>query len=306
MSSWYTVVQYLPDPVIDECMNVGVVVFGDGRLHTRFVHDWRRVRLFGQADVDFLKDFAASLEEAANNRMMPLPGVPGVERVTEETLRTIVGRWINGIQCTPPRASLKSTEDLLADISLRFLREPARRKREARDRRAAAAVAAHAMQRAVGERNATAVDRVVRRNYVVQGRLDEYKFDVVLANGHVYSAVHGLSFEAPDTHELAKDVEATAWAIDDLQRRDSAVKLGIVYLPPKADSKIYSRARRIFSGLDTPLLPEDSALQWARDVVAGFPALLESSASRPRQHDLLTQDRDDDEQPPRRPPALPT
>jgi len=50
--------------VIDERINTGVIVFGDGRLQTRFLRDWRRVRQFGSEDITFLLDFAERTKQA--------------------------------------------------------------------------------------------------------------------------------------------------------------------------------------------------------------------------------------------------
>src|SRR5579885_3191655 len=40
MASFYTVVQYVPDPVADERINAGVIVFSRDRVAARFVKNW--------------------------------------------------------------------------------------------------------------------------------------------------------------------------------------------------------------------------------------------------------------------------
>lgn len=62
MVSYYTVVQYYPDPIADERINIGVMAFGDGRVRSRFIQDWRRVEQFGGEDISFLHDFARRAE----------------------------------------------------------------------------------------------------------------------------------------------------------------------------------------------------------------------------------------------------
>src|SRR5437879_5477961 len=57
MSAYYALIQYTPDPVIGELINIGVVVFGDGRTRFRFLHNWNRVKRFG-ANITSLKAFA--------------------------------------------------------------------------------------------------------------------------------------------------------------------------------------------------------------------------------------------------------
>ena len=90
MPAYLTVVQCVPDPVIDERINVGVIVYGEGRIRSRFISDWRRVRSFGVDDVEFLKEFAERLERAESGQET-LPGAPAMRRFDEAALQRIVG-----------------------------------------------------------------------------------------------------------------------------------------------------------------------------------------------------------------------
>ncbi len=47
MASFYTVVQYVPDPVTDERVNIGVIVAAEDTVQSRFLSNWRRVKQFG-------------------------------------------------------------------------------------------------------------------------------------------------------------------------------------------------------------------------------------------------------------------
>src|SRR5215210_4704143 len=109
MPVYYTVVQYLPDPVTDERINVGVIVFGDGQVRSHFLHDWRRVRQFGAEDIGFLLDFADRVKQATGSQL-PLTDDYPSQPITEELLANIAGTWINSIQLTPARASLVARE----------------------------------------------------------------------------------------------------------------------------------------------------------------------------------------------------
>jgi Protein of unknown function (DUF3037) len=64
MPGYYSVVQYLPDPVTDERVNIGVITYGDGGIRCRFLRTWTRVRMFGGEDVSFLREFAAGVTQA--------------------------------------------------------------------------------------------------------------------------------------------------------------------------------------------------------------------------------------------------
>jgi hypothetical protein len=81
MAAFYTVVPYVPDPVRDERLNIGVLVFGDGQVRSRFVDNWHRVRNFGEERIDFLRSFARS-----------------ADRLTEEEVRRVARTWHSSIR----------------------------------------------------------------------------------------------------------------------------------------------------------------------------------------------------------------
>ena len=59
-TSSYTVIQYHPDPLAQECLNIGVIAYGGGEIRSHFISDWRRVRQFGG---ETLNDVMAQIEE---------------------------------------------------------------------------------------------------------------------------------------------------------------------------------------------------------------------------------------------------
>src|SRR6266571_3423111 len=54
MPTTYTVVQYVPDPIADERLNVGVIAVSGGRARSRFLTNWLRAERFGNARVRVL------------------------------------------------------------------------------------------------------------------------------------------------------------------------------------------------------------------------------------------------------------
>ena len=47
MTSYYTVVRYVPDVVRDERVNIGVIVFSDNEKRSQFLKNWGRVKSLG-------------------------------------------------------------------------------------------------------------------------------------------------------------------------------------------------------------------------------------------------------------------
>lgn len=265
MGVLYTIVQYVPDPLADERMNVGVIVVEGGRIEGRFLRQWNRVRTFGGEDVSFLRDFAERV-----NRWTPehpeIPGLAAGARLNEKGLEEIVGRWHNSIQFTPLKASLSSKDQLLDQLTSRYLRHAPRKRTSYRDRRKAAQIAFRELEDAFLPVLSEQSEATVNRNVLIPGKLDEHRFDVSVENGHPYLAAHGLSFEGPHSKDLDKEIDATAWSIDDVKTANKTLDLAVLVLPPKSvRSKTFLRAVRVFEGLKADVVEEPEAESWAQE-----------------------------------------
>src|SRR2546427_8096708 len=105
MPTTYTVVQYVPDPIADERLNVGVIAVSGSHARSRFLSNWLRAERFGNASVRVLRDFARQVEEAGVPAL-PIREAGGRLELSEEKLRELAGHWVNSIQFTAPRTSL--------------------------------------------------------------------------------------------------------------------------------------------------------------------------------------------------------
>lgn len=271
MASFYSIVQFVPDLVADERINIGAFTFGDGRVRCHFLGNWARVQRFSPQDISFLRDFARDM--AAACRRMRQVDIAGRKRLGEDELRRMIAHWGNGIQFTQPRASLDTPDELLDEVAGRFLREPVTQRRERRDRRAAAGLAAGSLIAALLRRGADerTAEHLVQRHEPVAGKSGDHDFDVVLRNGVVYSAARALSFEIRGAEALSDEIGAAAWAIADVHRRDPSLPLGVVLLPPVDGSKTYGQAVQTFESLDAPILTEGNLAEWASGVVERLP-----------------------------------
>jgi hypothetical protein len=269
VTTFYTVVQYVPDPIRDERANVGVVVFGDDRIRTRFLQNWARVKQFGSEDISFLQDFARRAKSWSDPEV-PLPGLAEAVRLDEQGLRAIAGRWMNTVQFTEPRASLLDPEELLQEMSARMLEEPTRRQVSYRDRRVAGKIARESVRDALKNR----VGKNWRQHlkpaaHRLEGQLDQHSFDVVIANGRPRFAAQGLSFENDDQREVDRDVKITAWTVDDIRKVGAKdLDLAIVALPPRQPSAAYAHALHIFDGLNAEVVPETAVKEWAERIAS--------------------------------------
>ncbi len=270
MESYFSVVEYLPDPLTDERVNIGVIVFGEGRARSRFLNNWQRVKAFSQTDTGFLKEFARDVEKSTAAQL-GLPGIGNRPSLDLADLQEISRSWLNAIQLTEPKASLKTPDELLELVASRFLKEPRREKRGFRDRRAAASLAIRHVATALRARGEGLDQKVLKKQFVIRGKLDEHCFDVAAANGKPFFAARALSFETPDSDDLRKDIDSTLWALDDVRNKTKRLPLAVVALPPKGRSSTFARAAKVFEALDARLVTDETVSGWATEVAKRVP-----------------------------------
>lgn len=276
MATYYTVVRYVPDPVADERINIGVMVWGDGRIRSRFLSNWQRVRNFGIPDVSFVRDFARRMADAESDQLA-LPHGMGAPRFDESALERAIETWAGAIQFSTKRASLRDPETVLKDVSERFLRLSANAPGRLRGRPSAAGLAQRtveaALQERVGDRDAR---HLIRKNYSLAGKLEDHKVDVGVVNGAPHLAAQGLSFETQDLADMRYHYTETVYAVTDLKGRLPDLSFGVVLYPPptgaaSATVALYENAVRVLPNAGAALVNEGEAAEWARDAIGKIP-----------------------------------
>jgi hypothetical protein len=252
MPAFYSVIQYVPDPVRDERLNVGVIVFGDGRVRSRFLDTWHRARTFGEENIEFLRSFARH-----------------ADRLTEDKVREIAGSWHSSIQITTPAGSLLTAEDLLVDTASRYLRDSPSQAREYRTRQQAVSITRAAVRNAVTDQLGVKAARLVKNNLPIAGPRGEHEFDVGGRNGRFYFAARALSFEGARRSDLLRQIESTEFAIKDVRRDEEDLPLAVVVLPPQTDDDdLFQRATENFKQLRADVVEERNLPQWAEDMAS--------------------------------------
>ena len=252
MTAYYTVVQYIPDPITDERVNVGVLTYGDGRVRARFLSNWSRVAQFGKSsDLAFLNEAAGILAAAS-----------------EDDIRVSAATWADVLQLTEPRGSLLSPDELLVNIAERFLRSKPAAVRAARSHFQAAADARRRVKEAVTLRlGKAAATHVVKSNVLATGKNASHALDVAVENGKLAGGVFALSFEIE--RALERDIRATAFSLEDVRQANPNLPLAVAALPPRDDTKdLFFFARDLFPKFDVQLYVEGEISAWV-DSVAG-------------------------------------
>jgi hypothetical protein len=264
----YTIVQYVPDPIAEERVNIGVLAYSGENVQSRFITRWDRVKSFAPGDITFLKDFARQMNPPRLTQFgfQMENGAP--PKLNEDEIDEMIEGWRHSIQFTAPRGSTLTPEELVKRMAGRFLKAPSERKPRARDKRAAISLAANQLGLAVREKGLQPGE-VLKKGYPIAGRVEIHQFDLGLANGRTYLGAQALSFEVPQDRTLERDLEATAWAIDDVRAKHKNLPLAVVVLPPHAPgkSKLFGRAQLLFGKLGAELVTEGQVPSWAERTV---------------------------------------
>jgi hypothetical protein len=260
MPSYYSVIQYVPDLVKDERINIGVVAFDERCAVTYFIENWSRVRQFG-GNVASLRNLAKHIGE-----------------LTPATLKTVMDSWQESIRFTKPAASLLNPDSLLIDVAKRCLIDPEQPVKEYRNRQQAVAVMKEKLSGAFEQEIGKAGKKLLRTDYHVHGRLDKHEFDVAAVNGQPFFVADSLSFEIPENKDLVKLVHSVAWDIDDIKHDLPDFPLAIVALPPKKPSQLYDNAMRTFAALGADIILENKLTDWSRRMATNISAALKGKA----------------------------
>jgi hypothetical protein len=296
MPTYYTVVQYVPDPVADERINIGVIAFGDGRISSRFVKNWGRVQKFGTLkNIGFARDFARRIERASVGQESEaeqgalLRGVARDE-ITEDALLRMIEESGNLIQFTPAQAAIGTPEELLPNLARLFLRGPVAAPAAFRDRQQAARLAVATARKAVQMRlGMPDVKNIVRSNYTLAGDLvKNLTVDMAVVNAEVQEVAEAVSFETHNMAELDDQVERIIFRLDDIKSAHPRARRDVFVFTPKQDKRGFAEARRRYEDfivscekIDANLIPEYEADSWGlviADLVESHASLMRQSA----------------------------
>ena len=264
MASKYSIVQYVPNPIANERINIGVVAFNEQQVRVQFLTNWERVRNFGMEDITFLKSFARRMSEAADSGLI-FPG-DNPNAPYQERLNKIARDWLNSIQWTEPRGSLEDVDSLLEDIASNFLVDLNSKKPHLRDRQDAARLTTSKLRKVCQQHFKNDYKKLLKTSYSVQGSHAEHKFDGVVTNGRPYLAAHGISFEVKIPEHLQNSL---SWMIADVKQCQPDFPIAIVALEPKKDvdnyqelQQTYRQATSTYSELGAKVLAEDDVEIW--------------------------------------------
>ena len=240
----FSIIQYVPDPIANERLNIGVVVAANQRIHVRFLHNWQRIKkIAGTDDLVYLRDFADFFESLALEvnpvSQLQLFEQPIEGSTAEDVFLWYAANWNRSIQFTTPQPAIEDPQHLLERMALRCLMGPsAELKRATKTRNQLIGQTAKSIRGAMSQ----ASDQLELTRYLytkisVPGELvKETKFDLALMDGYVYSATQTLSFQSGDLRDLHLLSRDAVWSLSDLRNRWPRAVTSLVIAPPIASN----------------------------------------------------------------------
>jgi hypothetical protein len=261
----FSIVRYVPDPTRGEQLNVGVVVtcksppfFGSRFLRAQ---QTGRLRSLGSdKDFDFLKDLAAEFRASrVIPERVPLRGLAGPW--TLDSLERAATNWANTIQFSEPRAAIhKSPGVLLDDLYKRYVTTLRRRSQVEHGRRWIKGKVSRTLRHAVLQNFPDRDPRqVVQSNAKVSGKFEDHSFDYGLANGRLVHLIQALSFGVQSREALRVEIDATAWAIDDVRRARNKTPITVA---TAGNGKLLEGTTKMYEALGAVVVRETEFDGW--------------------------------------------
>jgi hypothetical protein len=262
MTAHYTIVQYVPDPTADERLNIGVIVWDDGRVYSNFVNDFSRARAFSGKNVTFLKEFSdyvSGLTKETNK---------DYREFSPSHIQKLIEGWNDSIQFTQARGSTKAASELIEQLPLRFLQtktsEVLAATKPYQGRAFAVRVAYNCILDAAKARAPDKAKHLVQKHMQLTGKYNDHSLDIGLKNGRPFAAVNALSFGIVSPVSLQKEIDASAWIFDDVRKKNEDLPLAVYIARARDDAALFDRTKKMFRGLKSEVISnERDMMNWA-------------------------------------------
>jgi hypothetical protein len=260
----YSVLQYVPDAVRDERVNVGVLVaseddsFFGARLVSRREHGRLR-RLGYDRDFSFLLDLQAQLRGEARDAGQ----IPGTQARgwNAARLREISSEWAGTLQATSPRPVLHDrSAALVAELYARYVADPTPARSRSRDKRWVNKRIRTGLRAYVQARQpAFDLGPYLTPRVKVSGALEEHLFDYRLQNGKPLELMRSLSLENASVEKARTEIDAIAWSISDVNELPDPTPVTVVSI---GNGKLAETASRLYDGLGATFIREGEIDDW--------------------------------------------
>jgi hypothetical protein len=265
MATHYSIIRFVPDAVANESINVGVIAIADKTVKTAFINSWSRARALGGKKADYLREIVKDI--SAGQELLFADG----EMWSENAIREYLSKWRHMIECTELRGSVKSIDSLLPELVSLYLKDIQKPRSKITTRKAAAAAAFNAASMAVQAKFGSEGKDLVKRNQIVPGKIEGHECDVALVNGKLYGAALGFSFRVADSAHLKTEVDAIAFAIEDMRAANPKLPIAVSYVPPASSTSSFDRAKKVLTSVGAEFVDYQKVSTWATKAAGKIP-----------------------------------
>jgi hypothetical protein len=264
MGSYYSVVRYSPNPVSEESINFGLIVFSDEDVELCFTDDWHRAAAFGRKPPAALREVVSELTRLHNQNAL-----------TGKMVRHFSETWQREVSLTAPRASTLPASDLLERLSVDLLRFPAETGETAGKRHVLGVARTNVLSELV-RRFKVSKNRArgaMKAGAELEGRLKEHSIDIALYNGAFLGGGLGMSLAQPSKPQIERDIDAVAFVLGDLKSQPALRRKPLYVLAHTkgVDAQAVKRAAHVFEQVGGELIAESKIPQWSREFVERLP-----------------------------------
>jgi hypothetical protein len=307
MTTKYSVIQYLPNPLADERINVGIVAFDDDEWRVVFTDSWQRIQYFAGEDEPFLRELKTKLlEDKEEVRKLVLH----IERVyaKSEDHQIQTTTWMSILQFTQPQTSILGVQETLEMTHPHFLPQitalskyalhacqeelicaPGIHIERPRNRKAVAGLVVKDLLDVLLDLPQASNLRLEKKE-VIQGRRQSHTFDAAIVNGKPLLAAQGVSFEVNQTSNTQKYLSSVSWMISDVKDFDPDFQIVVYVLPPKENGthvRIYDETVKVYEDLGARVLTESNVKSETKALLSNLRQLSGESAYLPEMPKLL-------------------
>jgi hypothetical protein len=101
--------------------------------------------------------------------------------------------------------------------------------------------------------------------------LEEHDLDLAVVNGALKAGALALSFAQENKQHLKRDIDAAAFAIEDVRKMDRRTPLFVLAYSEGADPAEVTRASQLFANWNVRVVTEQAIGNWSREIVRGLP-----------------------------------
>src|SRR5437868_15216941 len=109
----YSVVKYVPDPLKQECINVGLIAVAEGIAKCYFPTNLKRAAWFGGVEASYLRDVLLELRRACESANHSLEFAEDSYAMNEARLKKLSQEWQRVVIISDPKPSLQSPTETI-------------------------------------------------------------------------------------------------------------------------------------------------------------------------------------------------